>query len=58
MEDLTALYCLMDEFCKEFEPVMNAHLITNGEKRRLRDTRLSLAELMTLVVLFHQIRYR
>jgi transposase len=58
MDDLTALYCLMDEFCKEFEPVMNANLITNGEKRRLRESRLSLAELMTLVVLFHQIRYR
>ena len=58
MQDLTALYCLVDDFCQKFEPRLNAKLLNAGEKRRLRATRLSRAELMTLVVLFHQIRYR
>ena len=58
MDELTELYCLMDDFCKEFEPVLNARLIADGKRRRNRSTGLSLAELMTLVVLFHQIRYR
>ena len=34
MGDFTALYCLRNEFCKGFEPVLNADLLTNGEKRR------------------------
>lgn len=58
MDDLTELYCLMDDFCKQHEAQITAQLISSGVRRRVRATRLSLAELMTLVVLFHQIRYR
>jgi hypothetical protein len=58
MDNLTELYCLMDDFCKEFEPWLNARLLTDGHRKRLRVSGLSLAELLTLVVLFHQIRYR
>ncbi|UAW63663.1 IS982 family transposase [Mycoavidus sp. HKI] len=58
MDNLTELYCLMDDFCKEFEPELNKKLLSSGKRQRLRATSLSLAELMTLVVLFHQIRYR
>ena len=60
MDHLTELYCLMDDFCKEFEPQLRAHLLSApcGSRKRIRATRLSLPELMTLVVLFHQIRYR
>jgi transposase len=58
MDNLTELYCLMDDFCKIFEPELNRHLLASGKRKRLRATCLSLAELMTLVVLFHQIRYR
>ena len=58
MDHITELYCLMDDFCKEFEPELNKKLLSSGKRKRLRATSLSLAELMTLVVLFHQIRYR
>lgn len=58
MDNLTELYCLIDDFCKEFEPEFRTRLLTNGKCKRNRATCLSLAELMTLVVLFHQIRYR
>lgn len=58
MENLTELYCLMDDFCKDFEPKMHEFLLNNGTKRRRRSTQLSLAEMMTLVVLFHQLRFR
>lgn len=37
---------------------MHEILLTNGSKRRRRFTQLSLAEIMTLVVLFHQLRFR
>lgn len=58
MDDLTELYCLMDDFCKEFEPALHAKLLEGGQRKRRRATSVSLAELMTLLVLFHQIRYR
>lgn len=58
MDYLIELYCLMDDFCKEFEPAFNAKLLEDGTRRRLREAGLSVAELMTLVVLFHQVRYR
>ncbi|MEA9444144.1 hypothetical protein SK355_02150 [Candidatus Fukatsuia symbiotica] len=48
MNDITELYCLMDDFCKKFEPLLNAKLLTDGSKRRIRASSLSLAELMTL----------
>ncbi|HGJ5884586.1 MAG TPA: hypothetical protein ACHBY7_15965, partial [Arsenophonus sp.] len=30
MENLTELHCLMDDFCKDFEPKMHEFLLTNG----------------------------
>ncbi len=46
MENLTELYCLMDDFCKDFEPKMHEILLNNGSKRRRRSTQLSLTEMM------------
>lgn len=58
MDSLTELFCLMDDFCKEFEPVLKQRRLTDGTCKRNRSTGLSLSELMTLMVLFHQLRYR
>ncbi len=44
MHDMTELYCLMDDFCKKFEPILNASLLTEGSKQRIRATSLSLSE--------------
>lgn len=58
MSDITELYCLLDDFCQEFEPLLQQRLLESGQRKRRSCGRLSLAELMTLLVLFHQIRYR
>jgi transposase len=58
MDSLTELYCLLDDFCRIFEPGWKRHLLANGAKRRQRPSTLSLAELMTLAILFHQLRFR
>nr|WP_162505595.1 hypothetical protein [Candidatus Arsenophonus triatominarum] len=34
MENLTELYCLMDDFCKDFEPKMHEILLNNGSIAR------------------------
>ena len=58
MDSLTELFCLIDDFCKVFEPAFERKLLADGKRKRRRTGALSLSELMTLVVLFHQVRYR
>ena len=58
MDDLTELYGLIDDFYKAFEAQLKAHLLADGKRHRSHQGRLSLPELMTLVVLFHPIGYR
>jgi transposase len=58
MDSLTELFCLMDDFCRRFEPAFEQRLLSTGKKTRRRRCELSLAELMTLTVLFHQLRFR
>lgn len=58
MDSLTELFCLIDDFCQTFEPEWERHLLADGLKKRRRAASLSLSELMTLAVLFHQLRYR
>jgi len=51
MDSLTELYCLIDDFCRAFEPAWERHLLATGAKRRQRPSLLSLSELMTLAIL-------
>lgn len=58
MESLTEMYCMMDDFYKVFGPEWEKHLLNNGDKKRRRKASLSIPEVMCLVVLFHQLRFR
>jgi hypothetical protein len=58
MDSLTELFCLMDDFCRRFEPAWQRRQLTSGARKRRRSNVLSLSELMTLVVLFPQWRFR
>src|SRR5512144_1133992 len=58
MDRLTELFCLMDDFCRRFEPAWERRQLTAATRKRRRRSTLSLSELMTLVVLFHQLRFR
>jgi len=58
MDSLTELFCLIDDFCQVFEPAWEKRLLAEGHRKRRRQASLSLSELMTLAVLFHQLRYR
>ncbi len=58
MDNLTELFCLMDDFCRRFEPAWEQRQLTAGTRKRRRRNALSLSELMTLVVLFQQLRFR
>lgn len=56
--DLTTLYCSVDDFWKLFKQDWNKHLIDNGKTKRGPEPELSIPEMMTIVILFHQSNYR
>ena len=55
---LLELFCDVDDFCLEFEPKWQAHLLGSGIKCRNRQGGLCLSEIMTILIHFHQSRYR
>lgn len=58
MESLLELFCDVDDFCQVFEPIWNQQQLTNGEKKRQRARALSISEIMTILIAFHQSHYR
>ena len=59
MDDtLLILYCLVDEFCKEFYPEWERTLIAQGKIKRRRPSKISPAEIMTIIIFFHMLRFR
>jgi hypothetical protein len=58
MESLLELYCDVDDLCQAFLPFWNQQQLTNGEKRRQRARSLSISEIMTILIAFHQSHYR
>lgn len=58
MEDLTALFCSVDDFWKQFEANWTENLIGSSQSKRGPNTELSISEMMTIVIMFHQSNYR
>lgn len=58
MESLVELFCDVDDFCQGFLPVMEKKMISSGLRSRKRDRSLTVSEVMTLLILFHQSHYR
>ena len=56
--ELVTLFYLIDEFCKQFEPKWRAERLASGERQRLRPYTMSLTEILTVIVHFHQSDYR
>lgn len=50
--DITALYCCLDDFTKLYEDWERHHLIEQSGKRR-RKGKLSLSEMLLIMILFH-----
>lgn len=53
------IYCKIDDFCKGIFVLLQKNLkICDGKKHRNKPCRLSLSEIMTIIVLFHLSNYR
>jgi len=56
--DLVPLFYLIDEFCKEFEPKWRKQRLASGLVQRYKPGRLSLSEVLTVIIHFHQSNHR
>jgi len=56
--DIVSVFCHIDDFCRQFEPAWRRHLLASTGKKRNRPSGLSLSEIMTILVLFHDPHYR
>ena len=55
---LEEIYCSVDDFHKKYSPVIEKYLITSGARKRYRPSQLSMPEIITIMILFHQSHYR
>jgi hypothetical protein len=55
---LLELFCHVDDFCQAFEPQWRQSRLQQGTIKRVRQAQLSTSEIMTIMIHFHQARYR
>lgn len=58
MFSLEDLFCSVDDFCQQCEPIWHNQLLDNGLAHRKRARSLCLSEIMTILISFHQSSYR
>ena len=58
MKSLLELFVDVDDFCQAFLPILEQHLLSSGAIQRHRERSLSVSEVMTILIHFHQSHYR
>lgn len=58
MKNLVELFCDVDDFCKVFIPQWQKQLLEDGSRVRKRDCRMSMSEIMTIIIGFHMSHHR
>lgn len=58
MDSLLELFCDVDDFCQVFVPGWQKQLLSSAEMHRQRERSLSVSEIMTILIHFHQSHYR
>ena len=59
-DKITEIYCIVDEFCKEFEEAKKGHILQKNNSRtyKNRSFTLSGSEVITILILFHSMSFR
>ena len=58
MDNLLELYCVVDDFLKDFLPEFEKNQIESGQKKSRKACSMSISEIMTIMIYFHQMRFR
>jgi hypothetical protein len=58
MDSLLELFVHVDDFCQTFLPILKQNMLSSGVIKRHRDRSLSVSEVMTILIHFHQSHYR
>ena len=58
MDSLLELFVSVDDFCQVFLPFWERKLMQDGSKKRHRAGEMSISEIMTILIHFHQSHYR
>ena len=58
MNSLLELFVNVDDFCQVFLPQLEQQMLTSGAIKRRRTRSLSVSEVMTILIHFHQSHYR
>lgn len=58
MDSLIELFCDVDDCCQSFLPVWRNQWLSAGDIQRQRERSLSMSEIMTILIYFHQSHYR
>lgn len=56
--NLLELFCAVDDFWQVFRPIWQRHQLESGDRQRIRATKLSESEIMTILIQFHTSRFR
>ena len=59
-DKITEIFCLIDEFCKEFDSNVKKHLLApdSSKASRNKSCRMSDSEIITILILFHRMNFR
>ena len=58
MIDVTTLFCKVDDFCIGYEAEIKKKILENNQIKRDRANNMSISEMMTIIILFHQSGFR
>jgi len=58
MHKLVEVFCDVDDFCAVFIPEWEKTLLTDGIRKRQRSGRMSMSEVMTIIIFFQMSRHR
>lgn len=58
MNKIVELFIDVDDFCQVFMPQWQSYLLEQGQVKRTRACQMSMAEIMTVIILFHMSHHR
>jgi hypothetical protein len=56
--NILTIFCQVDDFCQVFEPKFNEQMLADGKRKRIKSSKMSRSEVMTILIAFHRSGFR